>query len=100
MMEPLRLMCRYWSKVRQVAEILLDFCVASIDDLGARLRATKQQQRCLIASWQRRGVPSRMTTQPRAPRGRVAHAHKNVAVSASVARGPVTSCGAAASYLN
>ena len=56
MMEPLRLMCRYWSKVRQVAEIRLDFYIASIDDLGARLRAAKQQQRCLLDSWQRGGV--------------------------------------------
>lgn len=81
--------------------VLSDVPMTGIDADGPRLRANKQQHRCLIASRPRDGVPSRLPTQPRAPRGLVYHTLKNVAARPSVACGPEThSCGAAVSYLN
>lgn len=81
------------------------FCVVSdvrttaIDADGPRLRANKQQHWCLIASRPRDGVPSRLPTQPRAPRGLVSHTLKNAAARPSVACGPEThSRGAAVGH--
>ena len=84
--------------------VVSDVRTTAIDADGPRRRANKQQHRCLIAARPRDGVPSRLSTQPRAPRGLVSHKLINVAARPLVALaacGPEThSCGAAASYLN
>jgi len=86
---------------RSASCVVSDVRTTAIDADGPRRRANKQQHRCLIAARPRDGVPSRLSTQPRAPRGLVSHTLKNVAARRLVACGPETnSCGAAASYLN
>jgi hypothetical protein len=86
---------------RSASCVVSDVRTTAIDADGPRRRANKQQHRCLIASRPRDGVPSRLSTQPRAPHGLVSHTLKNVAARPLVACGPETnSCGAAASYLN
>ena len=61
---------------RSASCVVSDVRTTAIDADGPRLRANKQQNRCLIASRPRDGVPSRLPTQPRAPRGLVSHAIK------------------------
>ena len=89
---------------RSASCVVSDVRTIAIDADGPRRRANKQQHRCSIASRPRDGVPSRLPTQPRAPRGLVSHKLINVAARPLVALaacGPEThSCGAAASYLN
>lgn len=86
---------------RSASCVVSDVPTAAIDADATRLRENKQPHRCSVASRPRDGVQSRLPTQPRAPRGLVSHAIRNVAARPSVACGPEThSCGAAVNYLN
>ena len=84
---------------RSASFVVSDVTTAAIDADGSRLRASKQQHWCSVASRPRDGVTSRMPTQPRAPRGLGSHTLKNVAARLSVACGPEThSCGTAVGH--
>lgn len=86
---------------RSASRVVSDVPTRAIDADGPRLRADKQQHLCSVASRPRDGVPSRMPTQPTAPRGLEAHTLRNVAARPSIACGPEThSCGTAVSHLN
>lgn len=84
---------------RSASCVVSDVRTTAIDADGPRLRANKQQHRCLVASRPRDGVTSRMPTQPRAPRGLESHTLNNVASRPPVACGPEThSRGAAVGH--
>jgi hypothetical protein len=97
---PLSKLCSAEAHLARTAScVVSNVPTTAIDADAPRLHAFKKQHRFLTASRPREGVPSRMPTQPRAPRGLEAHTLNNVAARHPVACGPEThSRGAAVGH--